>query len=303
MEEIIQWGLLVIQNIQQVQSPFLNVFFRSITFLGDEVFYLIFFPALLWCIDFKLGIRVGVLFLLSVYFNTLLKIIFQQPRPFYLLSTIELSYAEGFGFPSGHAQSSILVWLSLAYQMGKRIMWFFAFFLSFLIGFSRIYLGVHFPHDVVGGWLVGGLIFYLYHFSIRSRVEGAKKIRISFKTQLLFISLLPVIILIFPVNNDIISVIAALTGVGWGLVINSQFIHFQGNLGTFWQRAVRLLVGVLGIVCLYYGLRLLFPQSGHFAYKFFRFIRYALLGMWIGAGAPWMFLKLQLFGGRETSAK
>jgi len=296
MDNLIQWGLSFIQIIQEIQQPFITSFLQLVTLLGSEMFYLILFPFLLWCVNFQIGIRVGVLFLVSVYFNNLLKQLFQQPRPFDLLPEVQFSYAEGFGFPSGHAQSSILVWCSIAYQSHQRIIWYLAIFLSFLVGFSRIYLGVHFPHDVVGGWIAGGFIFYLYHFYVMQRVESIKKFTIDFKTKLFYISLLPVIMLLIPASDDMISVVATLTGVGWGLVINARFVHFQGAHGTLWQRIARLLIGILGIFILYFGLKLFFPQLGQTAYQIFRFIRYSILGLWIGAGAPWLFVKLQLVG-------
>ena len=260
------------------------------------MFYLLFFPVLLWCVDFQLGIRVGLLFLVSVYFNSLLKIVFQQPRPLDLLPSVQLSYAEGFGFPSGHAQSSALVWFSIAFWIRKRIFWIIAFLITFLVGFSRIYLGVHFPHDVAGGWLAGGLIFYLYHFILIPRAEVAQKFTVDLKIKIFSVSLLPLILLIFPAVDSMVSVIGALTGVGWGLVINSHFIHFQGAFGNFQQRLFRFIVGVIGIVGIYFGLKVVFPQPDQFGYQFFRFIRYAILGLWIGAGAPWLFLKLRITG-------
>ncbi len=293
--DVMQWGLNIIQGVQEIQLPFITRFFQLVTLLGEEVFYLFFFPFLLWCINFQLGIRVGVLFLVSVYFNSLLKWIFQQPRPFDFLPALQLSYAEGFGFPSGHAQSSILVWFSIANFIQKKFFWFFALLLTLIIGFSRIYLGVHFPHDVAGGWLAGWVIFYSYHFLLLPRWKPVRKYALELKTKLLYISLLPVIIIIFPVA-DMISVIGTLTGLGWGLVINAHLIHFQGDCGAFVHKTARFLVGILGVATLYFGLKSIFPQPGQHAYQIFRFIRYAILGLWIGAGAPWLFLTLRLDG-------
>lgn len=297
MELIIQWGLSFIENIQQIQSPFLISLFQFFTILGNEIFYLIFFPFLLWCVNFKLGIKIGILFLISVYINGLVKILLEQPRPFDILPGVKLYSAEGFGFPSGHAQSSILVWCSIAYYRQQKIIWCLAFCLTFLIGFSRIYLGVHFPHDVVGGWILGGLIFYIYHYKIKYQIENTRVFNISLGKKLILISILPIILVILPKTGDIISVISVLTGAGWGIVINEESIHFRGADGTILQRIYRLLVGTLGVLVFYFGLKIFFPKIGHPTYLIFYFIRYAILGLWMTAGAPWVFSMLKIVGG------
>ena len=291
MDAIFQWGLDFIIMIQQIDTPLLDSFFRAITSLGDELFYLLLFPFLLWCVDFYLGIRVGIIFLLSVYLNNGLKEIFQQPRPFDILPQIQKVHAYGYGFPSGHAQSSLVVWGSIAYW--KKQIWIrnLSVLLILLIGFSRIYLGVHFPTDILGGWLFGGLILGLSYFIFL-------KIKLDFIQgnmvyKIIGITLFPVILLQIQSSPDIISSVAALTGIGYGLLF---FYSYVGEIrpGHWLQRLFSFLVGVIGIGIIYLGLKLILPSEGQSFYQLSRFFRYLLLGIWISFGAPWLFIRMGL---------
>ena len=291
MDTIFQWGLDFIIMIQQIDTPLLDSFFRAITSLGDELFYLLLFPFLLWCVDFYLGIRVGITFLLSVYLNNGLKEIFQQPRPFDILPQIQKVHASGYGFPSGHAQSSLVVWGSIAYW--KKQIWIrnLSILLILLIGFSRIYLGVHFPTDILGGWLFGGLILGLSYFIFL-------KIKLDFFQgnmvyKIIGITLFPLILLQIQSSPDIISSVAALTGIGYGLLL---FYSYVGEIrpGRWLQRLISFLVGVIGIGIIYLGLKLILPSEGQSFYQLSRFFRYLLLGIWISFGAPWLFIRMGL---------
>jgi membrane-associated phospholipid phosphatase len=291
MDIIFQWGLNFIIMIQKIDTPLLDSFFRAITLLGDELFYLLLFPFLLWCVDFYLGIRVGIIFLLSVYVNTGVKEIFQQPRPFDILPEIQKVHASGYGFPSGHAQSSLVVWGSITYW--KKQIWIrnLSVLLILLIGFSRIYLGVHFPTDILGGWLFGGLILGLSYFIFL-------KIKLDFiQGNMIFkiigITLFPVILLQIQSSPDMISSVAALTGVGYGLLFFSSSIEGI-RPGNWLQRLISFLVGVIGIGILYLGLKLILPSEGQSFYQLSRFFRYLLLGIWISFGAPWLFIRIGL---------
>ncbi|PKP56705.1 hypothetical protein CVT91_12395 [Candidatus Atribacteria bacterium HGW-Atribacteria-1] len=291
MDTIFQWGLNFIIMIQQIDTPLLDSFFRAITSLGDELFYLLLFSFLLWCVDFYLGIRVGIIFLLSVYVNAEAKEIFQQPRPFDILPEIQKVYASGYGFPSGHAQSSLVVWGSIAYWKKQTWIRNLSVLLILLIGFSRIYLGVHFPTDILGGWLFGGLILGLSYFIFLKIKLDSIQGNMIFK--IISITLFPVILLQIQSSPDIISSVAALTGVGYSLLLFHSFI---GGIrpGNWLQRLFSFLVGIIGIGILYLGLKLILPSEGQSFYQLSRFFRYLLLGIWISFGAPWLFIRMGL---------
>lgn len=65
MDGIWQWGLVVITTLQSARGPVLDTVFRAFTVLGEEEFYLLLFPTLLWCVDARLGFRLGVLVLIG----------------------------------------------------------------------------------------------------------------------------------------------------------------------------------------------------------------------------------------------
>ena len=291
MEALLEWGIHLIVVIQQIHGPVLDSIFRAITFMGGEEFYLLLLPLLFWCVDFGLGARLAVLFLLSSYLNTDLKDLFQQPRPFDLNPSVRLSPVEGYGLPSGHAQSAVVVWGSIAAWSRKGWFWGIAMGLMVLIGFSRIYLGVHFPTDVFAGWVIGAVLLGLY-LVMKPRVEKWLA-RLSLGQQILLaLAVPPVLLLIHPVK-DATAAMATLAGTGVGLALTHRYLPFNAR-GPWWQRTLRFLTGGLIVVALYLGLKLVLPGEGSALHLIFRFLRYGLIGMWISLGAPWFFRLLRL---------
>ncbi|GAG64594.1 unnamed protein product, partial [marine sediment metagenome] len=94
-------------------------------------------------------------------------------------------------------------------------------------------------------------------------------------------------------SPDIISSTAALTGIGYGLLL---FFSFIGEIrpGNWLKRLISFLVGVIGIGIIYLGLKLILPSEGQSLYQLSRFFRYLLLGIWISFVAPWLFIRMGL---------
>jgi len=291
MEAVWQWGINLIIVIQQAHSPVLDSLFGAITLLGGEQFYLILFPLILWCIDYSFGAVLAVFFMISNSINIILKGVFQHPRPFELNPGVRLSYEEGFGLPSGHAQMAVTAWGAIAFRVRK--VWFsiIAVLLILLIGFSRIYLGVHFPTDVFAGWIIG-LILLAVYLAVESPVEKWLS-RLNMWLQLLVAVAVTLLLLLLNQSNDAITSAGTLFGISVGLVFAHRYISFDVQ-GVWWHRVLRFLIGFVVVLALYLGLKAAFPPDGALYGGVFRFLRYALIGVWIVLGAPWLFRFMRL---------
>jgi hypothetical protein len=261
--------------------------FLLLTFLGDEGFYLIFLPLIYWCVDKRTGARLTFLFLLSAYVNASAKELVDQPRPFEYDPRVKaLVKAEGGGLPSGHTQHAVVVWGYLAMRSGRLGSWALAVLLMIAVPLSRLYLGVHFPTDLLGGYILGILLLILYG-RLGARLEAVLAAR-GLVWRLGIAILLPTL-LILPLpsgEKSGLSALATLMGIGVGMALEQQWVGF-GSGGPGWRRIFRLLIGLAVSVGLWLGLKTAFEALE--PEPLFRFIRYGLLGLWTALGAPWVF--------------
>jgi membrane-associated phospholipid phosphatase len=291
MEIIWEWGLTLITAIQSVRTPALDFIFKAITALGNEDFFMILLPLMLWAVDAVIGIRLAITFLLALFVNDGLKTLFAHPRPFDLDSTVGLYEAEGYGLPSGHAQMAVVTWGVIAAELRKRWAWIAAFVLMALIGFSRVYLGVHFPTDVLVGWAVGALVLIAY---VRWEPQIEEWLISMQPGHQIALTLVVAIGLAMLVPTEVTtSILGILAGAGVGLVVLWQIGGYRAD-GPTWKRALRLLIGGVVLFALRLGLKGIFPDQGDPFYLGMRFVRYTVLGVWTGLGAPWFFQKLCL---------
>ena len=291
MENVLERGVEVVLWLQRL-SPTLDMPFKSLTFLGNLEFFLIFMPLIYWCVDRRIGARLLVLFLISAYVNAVAKVIAGQPRPFQYDSRVRaLVHAGGGGLPSGHTQNAVVVWGYLASQLRHRWLWIAAGVLMIGIPLSRLYLGVHFPTDLLGGYLIGALLLILY-LRLAGHVE-AWLVQKGFVWQIAAAVFLPVgLILINPKDSAYaLSAGGVLLGFGSGIILERRWVRFYAG-GSFLKKILRYIAGILVLFGLWMGLRRGF--AGLEPAWLLRVVRYALVGLWAGLGAPWLFLRLKL---------
>lgn len=324
MTPILEWGIPIISWLQGLGEGLLPIM-KFFTFLGTENFYLLVLPILLWCVDVGFGLRVGLILLTSSSINSILKLAFGWPRPYWVSDKIRAFSAEtSFGTPSGHAQNALALWGRMASLIRSKLGMTLFLLLILLISLSRLYLGVHFPTDMIVGWIVAGILLYLFiklEDPLISRLRGT-----SIKRQLLLVFVFSIAILgigllisvatstrVLPTEwitqasnaipdadpispNDIDNIVsssAVVLGIGAGGILLISWGRFNAG-GSLLHRASRYVVGVIGVVAIYFGLRWLFPTEPVLLGHALRFVRYAVVGFWVAFVAPWLFVKLKL---------
>ena len=153
MEEILNWGIQVIKAIQTVTCAPLTWIAIFIHHVFNTGIYVAIIGIMFWGIDTKKGFKLGTALFFSTSLNVAIKNFFQVPRPY----TIDPSVATGasetsFAFPSGHSQGAATFWLLLAGLQKNWKKWakiLVGLCLPLLVGLSRMYLGVHYPTDVI----------------------------------------------------------------------------------------------------------------------------------------------------------
>ena len=310
---------IVVNEVLQSLGQWLFLPMRVITFIGDEEFYVLMLPIFYWCFGQKMGIRIGIMLLLSNGFNTFFKFLFRTPRPAWISDTVSPYVHEtSFGLPSGHAMNAAAVWGWLAVEVKKRWFTIVMLVLIFLIGFSRLVLGVHLLGDVLLGWLIGGLLVWALSALLKPVGTFFNAQSFGGKLGLVALSSVGLMLLAFiarwivgpwtmdpewmaragDINPYGMDGTFTLGGTWFGFL--AGYVILLEKKGSFlageggWLRLVRFLVGVVGVFILYFGLGQVFPREADVLSFSLRFLRYALIGLWIAWISPLLFEKLKI---------
>ncbi|WP_042356027.1 phosphatase PAP2 family protein [Bacillus rubiinfantis] len=190
-EQLMAFDRIVISVVQGWEASGLTRLMKLFTFIGSTGFVIFLSLCVVIFLAKVLHHRSEVLLFViaiigSALLNQLLKHLFQRTRPdFHRL--IEIS---GYSFPSGHAMNAFTVYAMLAFilwrhisgRMGRSLLIIFSIMMIIAIGVSRIYLGVHYPSDIVGGylasaiWLSLAIFFFQYYkekqYNKKDNVKG-----------------------------------------------------------------------------------------------------------------------------------
>lgn len=308
---------IIVNELLQGLGTWLIAPMRAITTIGNEEFFVLLLPVIYWCFDQVVGLHVGITLLLGSTFNTFFKFLFHTPRPYWISDTVwAYSHESSFGLPSGHAQIAASVWGWLAVEVKKRWFTIAMVVLIFLIGLTRLYLGVHFLTDVLLGWILGGLLVWGFAASLTKFGPWLQRQTYRAKLRLVLASTVAILFLILGARwvvgpwvlhvewaarageVDPFSLDGAFTLAGTWIGMLGGYVYLIENRGPFladeggWRRMVRFFIGLIGIIILYFGLGQVFPRGPTVTGFSLRFVRFGLIGLWVSWWGPVVFEKL-----------
>ena len=274
--------LEILRNIQSIANPFFDFLFQLITICGEQIVLISIISIIYWTLDQKFGEYIAYSVLTSVLLNNAIKDIFKMKRPIGEegIRTLREQTATGYSFPSGHTQGASSFYGAMAIYLKKRVMYIIATVMIILIGFSRLYLGVHYPKDVIVGGILG-VLTSLICYKLYNRVEN--KMLLYVITFAIFIPALT-----FAHSADFIKGMGTYLGFIIGIYIEKKYVNFSTE-GSTGNKIIRVLLGIVILLVLQLGLKVLLPSA-----TIFSFIRYSLISL-VGIGVyPMVFKKFKI---------
>jgi len=271
----IEW----IQLLHQFRTPFLDHFFKLLNLLDRHEFFFLLIPIVWLGVGWKPGLRLFYILFLSILVNQALKGLFLSPRPCHLDPTLGVIQIGGLGFPSGAAQTVILLSGLLLQSQKRAWKWVLVTCYIAFVSFSRIYLGAHFPSDILGGWFVGFALLMVHNHAFPRLENLLVKLKSTF---LLLLSQAVPLLLLFAFNTSMTVPICSMAmGISLGLFWSHAYQLLPDRPKELSQALLRGLIGACGAFMCYEWIPLIIPSTS----TFHLFIQFLLLGLWLGLGS------------------
>ena len=277
-----EFELNIIRAIQSIANPFLDGLFQFITMFGEEAILIPLIAVIYWAFNKKMGEYIAYASLTSVLVNGAIKDIFKAKRPIGEpgIRSLKIETATGYSFPSGHTQGTASFWGAIAIYLKKNYMYGISGLIIVLVAISRLYLGVHYPKDVLFGAIFGILTSFIT-YKLFNKVNN--KIALYFITFIIFIPAL-----LYAHSADFIKGMGTFLGFALGIYVEKKYVNFSVE-GKSINKILRVVIGLAILILLKVGLKAVFPNK-----LVFHFLRYFII-VFFGIGLyPAIFKKLKL---------
>lgn len=289
--------MAILHLFEEIRFPGLNEFMLFITQLGDVLTFLVIALVTFWCVDKRWGYYVLSVGFVGTILNQFMKLWFRVPRPWILdenLSVVGMNSAgaDGYSFPSGHTQSAVGVFGSIASLVKTRWIRIAAIILAVLVSISRMYLGVHTPLDVLVAAAMAVILIIVIHPLVFRNNGKYMPLLLCISTTLAigfvcFVEFFP-----FPETIDAdnyahglenaYTLLGALLGILVVYFVDQKWLHFPVK-AVWWAQIIKVVLGLMLVVLVMEGTSA--PLSSVFGSMLGRCVRYFLTV--ITAGIIW----------------
>ena len=282
------WEMRLMEWLQATigSNGFLFQLLSNLSAFGEQLLLVAIMGFLYWGLDKEFGKYVGLNVLVANVWNPLIKNVFLRLRPYFvpgynvkLLRLIDTEAdamdvaAQGYSFPSGHSTNAVVAYGSLAaHEKKRKLLWLLVILLPLLVGFSRVYVGAHYPTDVICGWALGILVLILIPW-LRRKIRN----RWLFYGVLLLLSMPG---FFYCTSNDYYSSFGMLLGLFLAEPFEERFVMFENT-----SSILRCILRTIGGALIYFGLnevlKMPFPKevldAGNLPAYVIRTLRYAVV--------------------------
>ena len=264
--------------LEGIRLPALDVFFGAVTYLGDELAFMVLAFALFWCVDKRTGYYAFVAGLFGTIGNQFLKIVCRIPRPWVLDPEFQIvesarAGATGYSFPSGHTQNVVGTLGGIARWQKQKWLRAVCIALLLLTCFSRMYLGVHTPLDVGVSFGIAAVLGFVMYPIVRHAAQKPQRmyVLLGVMTLIAVAFALYANLAAFPADIDAdnlyegrknsYSLLGALLGFLVGYGIEEKHIRFETK-AVWWAQILKVVFGLLALLVCKEGLKLVFSAVG-----------------------------------------
>ncbi|MBR2041661.1 MAG: phosphatase PAP2 family protein [Oscillospiraceae bacterium] len=266
----------IIRAIQSVATPALDIIFQAITMLGEDFFIIFVATFIYWCFNKEMGYWMCWCLSFGNLLVSTVKIAVKLERPigYEGIRTLREHTAPGYSFPSGHTHACANFFTSIARAVNRRRFWAMAIIVPALVGLSRLYLGVHWPVDVIGGYAIGialPLVLWLFY-----RKYARQKALMFLISTAAFLPLG----FILGGDNSFWKSFGFALGIAIGAFIETKFINFEIDDVPAKKKALRYIGGIILILIVYLGMKAVLPVGP--VYSFIRYfcLPLAAIALW-----------------------
>lgn len=294
--------------LEKIRIPVLNELMLAVTTLGEETAFLVIALIFFWCVDKKKGYYVMAVGFAGTILNQILKLACRVPRPWVLdpnFSILEQAReaAAGYSFPSGHTQCAVGTFGSIAAFTEKKALRLTCVILAVLVGFSRMYVGVHTPADVLTAAACALLLIFAFKRPVLNGTVKQMKLAIGVVMAMAVMFLIYVELWQFPQDMDMhnltsgyknaYTMMGCMIGVAIVYVADLKWINFSTE-AKWWIQIIKVIAGLGLVLAVKEGLRI--PLEMILPVYPARAVRYFLIVITAGAVWPMSFQYLSKIG-------